>query len=69
MKLRKSFNRKALKECAKNTKKIILCDLCVFFVISVVNGFFYWTKVNFRLKPKLVLEVGKVFATNGSFII
>ena len=29
----------------------------------------YCTRVNFRLKPKLVLEVGNVFATNGLFIV
>ena len=29
----------------------------------------YWTRVNLRLNPKFVFEVGKVFATNGLFIV
>ncbi len=28
----------------------------------------YCASVNFRLNPKFVLDVGKVFATNGLFI-
>ena len=28
----------------------------------------YWTRVNFRLKPILVFDVGYVFATKGSVI-
>lgn len=30
---------------------------------------FYWTRVNFRLNPKFVLDVGKVLATKGLFIV
>jgi hypothetical protein len=29
----------------------------------------YWTSVNLRLNPKSVLEVGKVVATNGLFMV
>jgi hypothetical protein len=29
----------------------------------------YWTSVNLRLNPKSVMEVGKVVATNGLFIV
>lgn len=30
---------------------------------------FYCIRINLRLKPKFVLEVGKVLATNGLFIV
>lgn len=36
---------------------------------SLVVKIFYWTSVNLRLNPIFVLEVGNVFATNGSFIV
>lgn len=35
----------------------------------VRNENFYCTRVNLRLNPKFVLEVGNVCATNGLFIV
>ena len=36
---------------------------------KVWNENFYCTRVNLRLNPKFVLEVGKVLATKGLFIV
>ncbi len=51
----------------KNKEILIYENNQVRFIYS--DFIFYYIRVNFRLKPKLVLEVGKVLATNGLFIV
>ena len=36
---------------------------------QLLRKYFYCTRVNLRLNPKFVFEVGKVFATKGLFIV